>query len=979
MRQGSPYHTVDNDEMLDRLKFINNGDIYQVYGKPILDTWITDEIKKSEAYKMYFKYSTSLIPPKKGRGRGAQGTKATDAPKQTNVVCKKTTVASKKKQPKRKLVLHDESEGEPHNRPTGKKKRMPRVVVIQEPPSVPVKKTQVSSGKLKGIELLYDEAREGAGLRPEVPDELTGKSTDSDEGAGTSPEVSDESEDKSEAKDDLDDWGSTDDEEYLLAYKDEKPEDILWQSTDDDVSENNDEEDESDDDKSIDIEKTNDERMNTDVEDQVKGVAKMNIDEKVEEENTKRVEEQKEDEELKAEEELKGDYQAGDEQLVIHVSTTQRETPSLPQSTSNHLVSSNFGNPFINSPNASLIGTIPENTEAEMNSLLDIQIQQDVPYIQQEPFHAVKVSVIPEATQVPPTTPPAPPLPATKIPSTQVSNSRAVKSIIQIFTELEQAVKELKQADHSTSILASIKSQELSEKRDYKDVIEKSVQAYVINEVKNFRPKFLPKAVKEALEKTPLSLELFGKLTWSMLIDEANKEKGDKPDSVPKKRDRGDDQDEDPLVGSNQGKKTKKRRFNESESSKKTSTAKESSKGKSLANTSKSGKYVTAEEPVEELVFEKALDDAEQTFDDNIDTIEETQADVVPKILKKDWFKYSPKPKHLLTFDELMSTPIDFSAFAMNRLKLDKITREILLGLLFNLLKGTCKSCVELEYNMEDCYCALIYQLDWANLEAGNKERMYSSFITKTPTARYTMEGIEEIIPTLRSQGIIAYDKDVEKIYVYGHLKEIVVRRADQKLYMFKEGDFLDLHLNDIEDMLLLIAQNKLFNLYGDVIVNFVIAIKMFTRGIIVKKRVEDMQLGVESYQRKLSLTKPQRTCQHISVKEPCTPNYDPPRIIYEDKNKKKRLMRADEVHKFCDETLQSLRKILCERLLNFKFGYNKDKPLREWTPKDKKRTGIMVNKIDDQLFKRRILRSLEVLVGGRKIEKDKRLLQRTV
>ncbi|GKF14943.1 hypothetical protein Tco_0056405 [Tanacetum coccineum] len=128
-------------------------------------------------------------------------------------------------------------------------------------------------------------------------------------------------------------------------------------------------------------------------------------------------------------------------------------------------------------------------------------------------------------------------------------------------------------------------------------------------------------------------------------------------------------------------------------------------------------------------------------------------------------------------------------------------------------------------------------------------------------------------------------------------------------------------------------------------------------------KRVEDVQLGVESYQRKLNLTKPQRTCQHISVKEPYTPNYDPPGIIYEDKSKKKRLMRVDEIHKFCDGTLQSVCKILRERLLNFKFGYNKDMPLREWTTKDKKCTGIMLNKIDDLLFKRRILRSLEVLV----------------
>ncbi|GJX42221.1 hypothetical protein Tco_0257211 [Tanacetum coccineum] len=200
---------------------------------------------------------------------------------------------------------------------------------------------------------------------------------------------------------------------------------------------------------------------------------------------------------------------------------------------------------------------------------------------------------------------------------------------------------------------------------------------------------------------------------------------------------------------------------------------------------------------------------------------------------------------------------------------------------MFNLLKGTCKSCVELEYNMEECYCALIDQIAWAN-----------------PKDHKSPVDMSKPLPL-----------SVEKRYGYGYLKEIVVRRADQKLYKFKEGEFSDLHLNDIEDMLTLIVQNKLFNLDGD--------------------------LGVESNQRKLNLTKPQRTCQLISVKEPYTPNYDPPGIIYEDKSKKKRLMRVDKIHKFCDGTLKSVRKILHERLLNFMFGYNKGMPLRECTSKD--------------------------------------------
>ncbi|GJS86581.1 hypothetical protein Tco_0769217 [Tanacetum coccineum] len=52
-----------------------------------------------------------------------------------------------------------------------------------------------------------------------------------------------------------------------------------------------------------------------------------------------------------------------------------------------------------------------------------------------------------------------------------------------------------------------------------------------------------------------------------------------------------------------------------------------------------------------------------------------------------------------LTFDELMSTPIDFLAYVMNNLKIDNLTQDLLVGPSFNLLKATCKSHMELEYN----------------------------------------------------------------------------------------------------------------------------------------------------------------------------------------------------------------------------------------------------------------------------------------
>ncbi|GKD50367.1 hypothetical protein Tco_1279343, partial [Tanacetum coccineum] len=159
-----------------------------------------------------------------------------------------------------------------------------------------------------------------------------------------------------------------------------------------------------------------------------------------------------------------------------------------------------------------------------------------------------------------------------------------------------------------------------------------------------------------------------------------------------------------------------------------------------------------------------------------------------------------------LTFNELMSTPIDFPAYAMNRLNINNLTKADLVGPVYNLLKGTCKSCVELEYNMEECYKALNDQLDWNNPEGDQCpfdlskplpliESKYKTSITKIKAAKYELKGIEDMVPTLWSPIKVAYDKhatlvtnvNVNEWYGYGHLEEIEVRRADQKLYKFME------------------------------------------------------------------------------------------------------------------------------------------------------------------------------------------------
>ncbi|GJT30534.1 reverse transcriptase domain-containing protein [Tanacetum coccineum] len=134
------------------------------------------------------------------------------------------------------------------------------------------------------------------------------------------------------------------------------------------------------------------------------------------------------------------------------------------------------------------------------------------------------------------------------------------------------------------------------------------------------------------------------------------------------------------------------------------------------------------------------------------------------------------------------------------------------------------------------------------------------------------------------------------------------------RLYKFKEGDFLRLNLRDIEDILLLLVQKKITNLQRDVIFDLNVALRMFTRRVVILKRVEDLQLGVKSYQEKLNITKPVTFMSDISKRTPYTAYNNPQGIIYVDKYKRNRLDYF---------------------------------PKRRWSNLDKQRSRIMIKAID--------------------------------
>ncbi|GJS05555.1 hypothetical protein Tco_0322063 [Tanacetum coccineum] len=116
-------------------------------------------------------------------------------------------------------------------------------------------------------------------------------------------------------------------------------------------------------------------------------------------------------------------------------------------------------------------------------------------------------------------------------------------------------------------------------------------------------------------------------------------------------------------------------------------------------------------------------------------------------------------------------------------------------------------------------------------------------------------------------------------------------------------SDYKNLNKNDIEDMYLLIMNNKVPN-YANT--GLLWSLSVFIRSSVIWERVHDFQLGIKSYQQKINLTAPTITFPGIEEYDVFSIVYEPVHgIIYTNSKKEKRVMRPSEIHKFCDATLR--------------------------------------------------------------------------
>nr|GEU47825.1 hypothetical protein [Tanacetum cinerariifolium] len=186
---------------------------------------------------------------------------------------------------------------------------------------------------------------------------------------------------------------------------------------------------------------------------------------------------------------------------------------------------------------------------------------------------------------------------------------------------------------------------------------------------------------------------------------------------------------------------------------------------------------------------------------------------------------------------------------------------------------------------------------DLEYLRGGTSSRKYTTSVTKTKAADY---GHIKWIEDLKHQQFYGFVINRESaLDVYSKRRIIAV--IDLKIVEWHNYK----HLDWISLSNLTVKEHFAFN----------VSLRMFTRSIVIQRRVEDFQLGVESYQKRLNLTKPDTYRSYLKRREAYTGYLNLRGFIYQNKDKKNRLMRINKLQKFSDGMLNDVRNALDDRL----------------------------------------------------------------
>nr|GEZ89713.1 hypothetical protein [Tanacetum cinerariifolium] len=290
---------------------------------------------------------------------------------------------------------------------------------------------------------------------------------------------------------------------------------------------------------------------------------------------------------------------------------------------------------------------------------------------------------------------------------------------------------------------------------------------------------------------------------------------------------------------------------------------------------------------------------------------------------------------------------IEEVSLTIDEAKLKKIADEM--------LRQRCTSGDEHQYHIYQMKNFLKSDIVWES----RKEILVSPHPRKTtPLVQSWPEKI--VLSLHKFPAVIFNDDDIEEQTSRWFITEIVARRAYECIVSITEPDFKNLNKNDIEDMYLLIMNDKVPD-YAET--GLLWSLSVFIISSMIWERVHDFQLGIESYQQKVNLTAPTISFLGIEKHEMLSIIYEHVHgIIYKNSKKEKRVMRHSEIHKCCDATLNRVLEGLKSYNNDVKYGYIQ----KDLTKDEAEYMKLFEKEIEVRLKYRKQMRRWEMYMNGR-------------
>ncbi|GKA75160.1 hypothetical protein Tco_0781538, partial [Tanacetum coccineum] len=291
---------------------------------------------------------------------------------------------------------------------------------------------------------------------------------------------------------------------------------------------------------------------------------------------------------------------------------------------------------------------------------------------------------------------------------------------------------------------------------------------------------------------------------------------------------------------------------------------------------------------------------------------------------------YAPPPANsLLAWISDMATFIDWYC---KKQSISELTQKDLEGPAYEIVKVFHPDVVHLQFQMEECHKLLTDKVDDAILRPALS-------ISKMKAAYYPDVGLEKMVP---DQIWIEEECKYDVAAMYGisdwwfQRQRFYIDRHTSEEYVIAERDFKYLYPSNFEDLYLLNLQGHLNHLSPEDKKILTTAVNLWTRNLVIRQRVEDFQLGIESYQTQLNLTKSRWDAKGFKYKHDFIVIDSPRAVTFKDKYGVQMIMRFNEIHKFSDGTLQQIDEALDYKVKEFRVnGMNPGLDTRFYTKKD--------------------------------------------